>query len=37
MQILISEIDRLRKELNNSIAELKKAGYGKAKVQDSTI
>lgn len=31
MQILIVEIDKLRKELNSSITDLNKAGYEKAK------
>lgn len=33
MQILITEIERLRKDLNNIIEELKKAGYTKAKTE----
>lgn len=33
MQILINEMTRLRKELNNIIEELKKAGYDKAKAE----
>lgn len=33
MQILIGEIERLRKDLNNSIVELQKAGYEKAKTE----
>ena len=31
MQILITEIERLRKELNNTITSFQKAGYKKAK------
>ena len=33
MQILITEIERLRKELNNIVGELSKAGYEKAKAE----
>lgn len=33
MQLLIAEIDNLRKDLNNAIGELKKAGYEKAKAE----
>lgn len=33
MQILITEIERLRKELNNIVGELSKAGYKKAKAE----
>lgn len=33
MQILINEIERLRKDLNNTIGELKRAGYQKAKAE----
>lgn len=33
MQILIGEIERLRKELNNTINKLQKAGYEKAKAE----
>lgn len=31
MQLLIAEIEKLRKDLNNSVTELNKAGYEKAK------
>lgn len=33
MQILITEIEKLRKNLNNTIEELSKAGYKKAKAE----
>lgn len=33
MQILIAEIDRMRKDLNKTITELNKAGYEKAKAE----
>ncbi len=33
MQILITEIERLRKDLNNTVGELQKAGYKKAKTE----
>lgn len=33
MQILINEIERLRKDLNNIIGELKRTGYEKAKAE----
>lgn len=33
MQILVNEIERLRKDLNNTIGELNKAGYEKAKAE----
>lgn len=33
MQELIGEIEKLRKDLNNTITELNKAGYAKAKAE----
>lgn len=33
MQILINEIERLRKDLNSTISELNKTGYEKAKTE----
>ncbi len=33
MQELIGEIERLRKDLNNTITELNKVGYTKAKAE----
>lgn len=33
MQILITEIERLRRELNDTITSLQKAGYEKAKTE----
>lgn len=33
MQILITEIERLRKELNDTVGKLQKAGYEKAKAE----
>ena len=33
MQILIAEIERMRKELNSTIGELERQGYNKAKTE----
>lgn len=33
MQILVEELERLRKELNDTIEKLEKAGYDKAKTE----
>ncbi len=33
MQILITEIERLRKDLNNTVEKLQKAGYEKANTE----